>query len=158
MKMQRWNPFLSRPLLAPMRPVSALQQDLGQLLDTFFRSAEPFGGMPDAYLPAMDVVENDKEIRIAVDLPGFDEKDLNVSVHKDVLNIRGERKGKHKEDGEDWHMTERYEGRFERSFALPTEVDTEKMSAVFKNGVLNVTMQKAPSARSEARRIAIRSA
>jgi HSP20 family protein len=88
----------------------------------------------------LDIARNasDKEVRFSAELPGMDEKDIEVLVDNDVLTIRGEKKSESEDQGR--RLSERYYGRFERSIALPFEVDEEKAEASFKNGVLTVTI------------------
>jgi HSP20 family protein len=95
----------------------------------------------------------DGEVRVSAELPGMDEKDVEVLVDNDVLTIRGEKKSEHEDQGR--RFSERYYGRFERAIALPFEVDEEKAEASFKNGVLTVTLPKSATAKDTAKRIAI---
>ena len=83
----------------------------------------------------------------------MDEKDIEVLVDNDVLTIRGEKKSE--TEDKDRRFSERYYGRFERSLALPFEVDEEKAEASFKNGVLTVTIPKSATAKDTAKRIAV---
>jgi HSP20 family protein len=97
---------------------------------------------------------SDNEVRVSAELPGMDEKDVEVLVDNDVLTIRGEKKSDSENHGR--HFSERYYGRFERSLALPFEVDEEKAEASFKNGVLTVTIPKSATAKDTAKRITIK--
>jgi HSP20 family protein len=106
-----------------------------------------FPGMPDfgddgGFLPALDARETDEEITIKVELPGMDEKDVEVALKEDVLTIRGEKQDetKHEEDGAQW--VERRFGSFRRVIPLPSDVDADGVKAHFKAGVLTVTVPR----------------
>src|SRR5690606_21226864 len=101
--------------------------------------------------------KNDNGLEVSVELPGLEEKDVELTVDRDTLTIKGEKRWEHKEDDKDRHYVERRYGRFERSLSLPFEVDREKASASFKKGVLTIDLPKAAEARDQSRRIGIRS-
>jgi HSP20 family protein len=103
--------------------------------------------------PSVEVVETDKDIRIVAELPGMDEKDVEVSVSDDVLTIRGEKKAEI--DDRERAFSERYYGRFERRIPLPFEVEDDRAEASFENGVLTVTLPKSPMAEAKTKRIEI---
>lgn len=128
---------------------------------TSFRGAEPLFGFPrdfqrlfDDFLPQgrgsdggffnpdVDVAETDKEIRISVDLPGVDQKDVDVSLEDDLLVIRGEKHDERTEDRGDYKMSERSFGSFQRALRLPVRIDPEKIRANFDKGVLKVMVPK----------------
>jgi HSP20 family protein len=104
--------------------------------------------------PSVEVAETDKDVRIVAELPGMDEKDVEVTVDDDVLTIRGEKKAE-MEDKER-RFSERYYGHFERRIPLPFEVEDDKAEASFANGVLTVTLPKSPKAETKTKRIAIK--
>jgi HSP20 family protein len=131
---------------------------MNRLFDDVFRGFEvaPFGS--DRFFdramgwPNIEVSETDKNVKVTAELPGLDEKDVQVELANGVLAIKGEKKTE--TEDKDRLFSERYYGRFERR--IPVEdVDQEKVSAAFKNGVLTVTMPKAPQAQSKVKRIAI---
>ena len=92
--------------------------------------------------PAVDIEEDEKAITIRADIPDMDRKDINVSVSDGYLAIRGERKSEKKEENKTYRRVERSYGAFERSFALPENVDQDKIDADYKNGVLKVMLPK----------------
>ena len=96
---------------------------------------------------------SDNEVRVSAELPGMDEKDVEVLVEDGTLTIRGERKSE--TEHKDRHFSERYYGPFERSISLPFEVEEDKAEASFRNGVLTVTLPKSAKAEDKAKRIAI---
>ncbi|GIK40693.1 MAG: hypothetical protein BroJett011_45260 [Chloroflexota bacterium] len=94
------------------------------------------------FSPRVDVTENEKEVRITAELPGLEEKDIDVSLSNDVLTISGEKKAEREDKGDNYYRMERSYGSFHRSIPLPTEVDTDHCDATFKNGVLQITLPK----------------
>lgn len=116
------------------------------LFNSLFDTA--FGGMPDSWkvtqMPKVDVKEGKDSYALQMDLPGCTEKDVNIEVDHGVLTISSVKteEKEEKKDGEKWLIRERSSSRFTRRFTLPDDVDQEKISAVFKNGVLNVTMNR----------------
>jgi HSP20 family protein len=105
-----------------------------------------------------DVVEGDKDYRITAELPGMSEKDIEIALVGDVLTLKGEKKEEHEEKGESRYVAERRYGTFQRSFALPEDVDAEKIAASFKNGVITVTLPKRPDAQPKQRKIEVKAA
>jgi HSP20 family protein len=108
-------------------------------------------------VPAVDVVEKEKEYQLLAELPGLDEKDVEVSVADDILTIKGEKKEEKEEKAKNYYVSERRYGTFQRSFQLPAGVDAEKIEANFQKGVLTVTLPKAPEALKKEKKIAIKS-
>jgi HSP20 family protein len=102
-----------------------------------------FGRMPMATLmPQIDLSESEHEIQVTAELPGIDEKDVDVILADDMLTIRGEKKAEHEQKDRDYHLVERSHGTFSRSLPLPFAADPSQVKAAFKNGVLTVTIQK----------------
>jgi HSP20 family protein len=141
-------------------PWLALHADFDDFFERFFggvpaRSAQPAAVRSIA--PRVDVSESETEIVVAAELPGIDEKDVEVSLNEGVLTLRGERKSETEqkdEKGKGYHRRERFYGSFERSIRLPADVDVEKTHASFSKGVLTVTLPK--SAESRVRRIEVK--
>jgi HSP20 family protein len=124
----------------------ALQREVDRLFDSFSR------GVPGAATaqPSMDIAETDTEIEITAELPGLEEKDVQISMTGNVLTIRGEKKSEREESSKDYRLVERSFGSFARSIELPDGVDPARIQAVMAKGVLKVTAPK-PEARSAAR-------
>lgn len=149
-------------------PAYSLQREMNRLFDDFFRSWDeplmnrsfamsPFSTYEQgAVAPRIDVHETEKELRISAELPGLTEKDIDVSLSKDMLTIKGEKKQEHEENIKGWYRMERSYGSFTRSIPLPCEVDQEHCSASFKNGVLTVSLSKSLQAQSTIRSISIK--
>jgi len=140
-------------------PFLTLQREMNRLFDDVFRGFElsPFGTGERFFdramgWPNIEVSETDKEVKVTAEVPGLEEKDLNVELANGVLTISGEKKSE--AEDKERRFSERYYGRFERR--IPVEdVDQDKVSAAFKNGVLSVTMPKVPQAQSKVKRITI---
>ncbi|HZT88012.1 MAG TPA: Hsp20/alpha crystallin family protein [Stellaceae bacterium] len=99
--------------------------------------------------PAVDVTEDDKAYKVTAELPGLEEKDVEVTVTGDALTIRGEKKYEKEESTRNRHMSERAYGSFQRSFALPEGIDRDKIGADMAKGVLTVTLPKTPQAQKQ---------
>jgi len=137
-------------------PFFTLHREMNRVFEDMFRRFDT--GLPSVFgtsqsWPNVEVNATDKEVRVSAELPGLDEKDVEVLVDDGVLTIRGEKKSE--TDDKDRGFSERYYGRFERRIALPFEVDEDKADATFKNGVLTHTMPKSPKAEEKAKRIPI---
>ena len=142
-------------------PFVTLHREMNRLFDDVFRGFEvgPFGGLgrmanwSGASWPSVEVSETDKDIRVSAELPGLDEKDVEVLLGDGVLTIRGEKRSEIEDKGR--AFSERVYGRFERRIPLAWEVEEDKIQAFFKNGVLSVTLPKSAHAEAQMRRIAI---
>ena len=113
--------------------------------EDFFRVQTAPAKADDSFYPSVDIAEEGKKIVLKVDLPGVEEKDIKVTVDEGTLTLSGERKFEKETKEENFHRVERRFGSFTRSFALPETVDTDKISASYKKGVLEVTLLKTES-------------
>ena len=140
-------------------PFMTLHREMNRLFDDVFRTFDmapfgSFGGMGRmAGWPHVEVAETDKDIRISAELPGLEDKDVEVLMGDGVLTLRGEKKSQVEDT--DRAFSERSYGRFERRIPLAWEVDEDKIDAAFRNGVLTVTMPKSPESKPNVKRIAI---
>lgn len=137
-------------------PLLSLHREVNRLFDDVFRGF----GVPslagfDRSLswPNVELGETDKEVRITAELPGLNEKDVDISLEEGVLTLRGEKKSE--VEDKDRGYTERSYGRFERRIGLPPGIEQDKASATFTNGVLTVTLPKSEAANENVRRIPI---
>jgi HSP20 family protein len=132
-------------------PFTALQQEIDRLFDGFSRGFAGFPNMatPRELMPSMDVSETEKEIEITTELPGLEEKDIQLNMANNVLTIRGEKKNEREEKEKDYHMVERSYGSFVRSVQLPDGVNADNIKAVMSKGVLKVTVPKPAPAQSK---------
>ena len=137
-----------RGVTRPMsNPFSALQQEIDRLFDGFSRG---FSGFPAReMMPSMDLSETDKEIEITAELPGLEEKDIQLNVADNVLTIRGEKKNEREETKKDYHLVERSYGSFTRAVQLPEGVNADGIKAVMSKGVLKVTVPKPAPAQTK---------
>lgn len=152
---------------ASFHHVAGLRRAIEHLFEDFGASSarnslfgyRPFGTleMPLNVL-AVDIVERDGEYEISAEMPGMDEKEIEVKLSDGGLVIRGEKKAEKEERKKGYHLSERQYGAFERYFSLPNGVDAEKVSASFKNGVLKIALPKTTEARRNEKKIAIKTA
>lgn len=126
---------------------TGLKQEMDRLFERFFES--PWSELPALgdWTPAIDVTEGKDAITVKAEVPGVDPKDINVSLEGDILTIKGEKEQKKEEKDERQHRIERTYGAFVRTVRLPAAVDGGKVNAAFKNGVVTVTLPKAPGAK-----------
>ncbi len=142
MAIVRWEPF---------RDLVSLQERMNRLFDESFRGIGRTSGEEDwvggAWAPAVDIYEQDGNIVLKAELPGVDPKDVDVRVENNILTLHGERKLDNEVKRENYHRVERAYGTFTRSFTLPNVVDTEKIKAEYKDGLLRMTLPKKDEAR-----------
>jgi HSP20 family protein len=141
-------------------PLVMFQREVDRLFEEFRRGFDfptlTRGERTGGYLaPRIDISEKDDEIIVWAELPGLEEKDVDITLTDNVLLIRGEKKQEKEERERSYTYTERSYGSFERRIPIDAEVLSDKVSAVFKNGVLTVTLPKSPEARKHVRRIPI---
>src|ERR1039458_4181880 len=135
MAITRWDPF---------REVASLQNRFNTLFRDLNDAEAPL--TTAAFVPAVDIYEDDKKVVLKLEVPGIEEKDLDVSVENNTLTVKGERKFETEEKEENFHRIERRYGSFFRAFTLPSTVDTEHMQAKYNAGVLKLELQKKPEA------------
>lgn len=141
-------------------PFLSLHREVNRLFDDVFRgfdSGLPSVGRASAFggnWPSVEISDNDKEIKVTAEVPGMEEKDIEVLLDDGVLTLRGEKRSE--TDDKDRQFSERYYGRFERRIPLGYEIEEDKIDARFKNGVLTVTLPKTAKAQSQAKRIEIK--
>ena len=126
------------------------------MFDRFFEdgSLRTFSGEEKSWIPAFDISENDKEYAVVAELPGIDEKDLEVTLSDGILSVKGEKKQEKEEKDEMYHRVERCYGSFQRSFRIPGNVEDDKVDAIYKDGVLKLTIPK--SEEKKAKKIEIK--
>lgn len=150
------------PVRQEEQSAQSLQQEMNRLFDEFFTGFDlaPFRGFEgtwDAFSPSVDVTESDNEIKVSAELPGLDEEHIDVSLSRDALTIKGEKKEEREQTGENYYRMERSYGNFQRTIPLPCEVDTDDVDAVFKNGVLTIKLPKTAGAQA-CKKISVRTA
>ncbi len=133
MALVRWRPY---------RDITTLQEEVNDLLESFFGRREPEESGP-TWGPRVDIHETKDGYIFEVELPGVTKDDIKLTVHDNTLTIEGEKKYPHAEQKDcDCHRQERIFGRFQRSFSLPSVVDPDKIEAKFENGVLTIHLAK----------------
>jgi HSP20 family protein len=143
------------------RPLDRLRHEIDRLFEDFgggfFRGslfdASPFGGGQSLFpvMPAVDVAETDKAYEITAELPGMDEKSVEVKLADGMLSISGEKRDERREENKDYYMQSR--SSFQHAFPVPGDIDVDRIEVTFKNGVLSVTLPKSTGARSGAKKI-----
>ncbi|HWP27054.1 MAG TPA: Hsp20/alpha crystallin family protein [Xanthobacteraceae bacterium] len=122
-------------------PFVMLQEEIDRLFDDFMRGWPTVGRLPE-FAPEMDVTENDKEIEVTVELPGLEEKDIQINVADNFLTIRGEKRAEKNEETRNYRHYERSYGSFSRTIELPPGIDADAIKASLSKGVLKVTVPK----------------
>ncbi len=158
------------PAPQPWRPLESLHREVDRLFDAFdrdfwrspFRSAFEIAPLWQRELefaaPAVDIVEKDNAYVVTAELPGMDEKDIEVKLANGGLTIKGEKQEEKEEKRKGYHLHERHFGSFERCFTVPEGVDPDKIEASFKKGVLTVTLPKKPEAIKPEKKIEVKAA
>jgi HSP20 family protein len=134
----RWEPF---------RELSLLQDRMNRLFQDSVSGNRDEALTTGAFVPAADVYEDEQNITLKVEVPGVDEKDIDVRVENNTLTVRGERKFEKEEKEENFHRAERRYGSFTRSFTLPNTVDAQNVEANYEKGVLNIRLAKKADAK-----------
>lgn len=142
MAIVRWEPF---------RDLVSLQERMNRLFEESFRGINRSGSEEEwsvgTWAPAVDIYEQDSNIVLRAELPGVDPKGVDIRVENNVLTLRGERKFDGEVKRDSYHRVERAYGAFSRSFTLPSVIDTERIQADYKDGVLTVVLPKREEAR-----------
>src|SRR5438067_3760671 len=135
----------------PVREFSTLQDRLNRMNRLFRESFSPEGPeealITSSFAPPMDIYEDEHNITLKMEVPGIDEKDIDVRVEGNTLTVHGERKFEKEEKEENYRRVERQYGSFTRSFTLPSSVDTENIQANYDKGVLEIRLAKKAEAK-----------
>ena len=131
MAITRWDPF---------REVVALQNRVNSLFREMNEEDNPLTAA--SFVPAVDIYEDAKKVVLKLEVPGIEEKDLDIRVENHTLTVKGERKFEKEEKEENFHRIERRYGSFYRAFTLPSTVDTENVGATYNAGVLRLELNK----------------
>jgi len=142
-------------------PFGAFRREMDRLFDDFLAPAEarsfaaPAQAQGQIVMPSIDVDETEQAYMVTAELPGIDQKDVELDLRDNALILRGEKRSERKEEDGGRRYSERSYGRFERTIPFATEVDADKVEAKFENGLLKVTLPKNAQARDKTRRIQI---
>ncbi len=157
-------------LATPWHPLANLREQIDHLFEDFSSSSfpMPFGRrkfdvepffrreLMGHGIPAVDIAEKEKSFEISAELPGMDEKNIEIKLSNGNLVIKGEKKEETEEKKKDYYLSERHYGSFERIFNLPKGVDADKIEASFSKGVLTISMPKKPEAMKPEKHIDIK--
>src|SRR5664279_2951816 len=135
MAITRWDPY---------REVVALQNRMNSLFRNMNEEEDPVTA--SNFVPAVDIYEDAQKVMLKLEVPGIDQKDLDVRVENHTLTVKGERKFEAEEKEQNFHRIERRYGSFYRVFTLPNSVDTENVAASYNAGVLKLELAKKPEA------------
>ena len=131
MAITRWDPY---------REVVSLQNRINSLFHNMSGEDDPLAAA--SFVPAVDIYEDAKQVVLKLEVPGIDQKDLDIRVENHTLTVKGERKFEAEEKEQNFHRIERHYGSFFRAFTLPTSVDTENVKAGYHAGVLKLELAK----------------
>src|SRR5258706_11457261 len=134
----RWEPF---------RKFSTLEDRMNRLFREHYNEGQDQSLTASTFAPAVDVYEDEHNVTLKIEVPGIDEKDIDVRIENNTLTVHGERKIEKEEKEENYRRVERQYGGFTRTFNLPTTVDAEKVSANYDKGVLKISLPKKAEAK-----------
>ena len=142
-------------------PFTSFRREIDRLFEDFTRGwAVPATfGTSEVLSPKVNIAETDKGLEVTADLPGIDQKDIEISLSDDVLTLKAEHKAEKEENDEKkhYHLVERSFGKFVRSFELPFEADTDKIEASFDKGVLKISEPRSAAPEKQVKKIVIKS-
>lgn len=142
MRMERWRPFgTTLERWEPSR-VNDIQGEVNRLFDSFFGRPATVAAGERMWAPLSDMHETKDDLYVTFELPGISEKDVTVSITGDVLTVKGERRFERDLKDEGYHRLERVYGKFERTVPLPLPVQGDKVTATYRDGVLEIRMPK----------------
>lgn len=137
----RWDPF---------RDLITLREKMNRLFeDTFAVRGEEKDLMASTWTPSVDIYETENDVVLTAEIPGIEDKDIEIKIEDSTLSIKGERKLEKETKEENYHRIERAYGTFYRSFTIPHNVDQDKIQAEHENGVLKITMPRKPELKAQ---------
>jgi HSP20 family protein len=142
----RWDPF---------RELYALQNRMSRLFEEQYGGGREESLATGAFVPPVDVYEDEHSVQLKLEVPGIEEKDLNVKVENNTLTVGGERKFEKEQKEENFHRIERRYGSFTRSFTLPNTVNTDDINASYDNGVLTIKLGKRAEAKPKQIKVSV---
>lgn len=143
MVVERWRPFgHAVERWDPFAGLADIQSEMNRLFEGFFGHPVRVAPMDRVWAPVLDVYETKDELVVSAELPGVNEKEVQVSIAGDLLTIKGERTQEREMKEENYHRLERFSGKFERNIPLPIPVEGNKVKAAYRNGVLEIHLPK----------------
>ncbi len=157
MAIDRWRPFVAVERWDPFRNMSDIHGEVNRLFDSFLGrpTVSGAGSAVRTWAPVLDMHETESEVVLNFELPGVSEKDVALSITGDLLTLKGERTVNREFKDENAYHAERVYGKFERSVQLPMPVQSEKVKATYRDGVLEVKIPKAEEVKPKAIKIDI---
>ena len=134
----RWDPF---------RELNTITDRMNRLFQDTYGTPTREEGLTSSFVPAVDIYEDEHNVTVKMEVPGIDQKDIDIRLENNTLTVRGERKFEKDEKEENFHRVERRYGSFYRAFTLPNTLDAEKVSADYENGVLKIKLAKKDEAK-----------
>ena len=134
----RWDPF---------RELNTITDRMNRLFQDTYGTQQREEGLTSSFVPAVDIYEDEQTVTVKMEVPGIDQKDIDVRLENNTLTVRGERKFDKEEKEENFRRIERRYGSFYRAFTLPNTLDAEKVSADYDNGVLKIKLAKKAEAK-----------
>ncbi|QIR35569.1 Hsp20/alpha crystallin family protein [Tolypothrix sp. PCC 7910] len=143
MALIRWNPFRDIDRVEPFREIDTLQRQMNRLFEELMPTTNGGKDIGFGFVPAAEIEETDDTIRLKLEIPGLEAKDINVEVTTDSVSISGERKSETKTEENGVARSEFRYGKFQRVIPLPSQIQHEKVEAEYKDGILKLTLPKA---------------
>ena len=134
----RWDPF---------RELNTITDRMNRLFNETYGTQSREEGLTSSFVPAVDIYEDEHYVTVKMEVPGIDQKDIDVRLENNTLTVRGERKFDKEEKEENFHRIERRYGSFYRAFTLPNTLDAEKVQADYENGILKIKLAKKAEAK-----------
>lgn len=161
MDLKNLIPFSKKTLAAKQEeenPLALMQREMNRMFDSFTRTwgADTFSADNGVFTPRMEVTEDAKAFVVTAELPGINEKDIDLTIAGDTLTLRGEKKEEKEEKGKNYFYSERSYGSFSRSIPLPRQIDADKVAAGFKKGILTITLPKTAAAMDDLKKIPVK--
>jgi len=140
----------------PMKDMISMQRDLNRAFNDFFGTSTASNDLFERdWAPAVDIFEKDDEVNLKAELPGMTREDISISIENNTLTISGEKKRENEISDDNYHRIERSYGRFQRAFSLPATVDSQKVNAKFKDGILSISLAKKEEAKPKKIEVAV---
>ena len=138
-------------------PALTLQDEVNRLFESFFQGVPSVGKLGEfSFTPNVDVLDNETEIVITAELPGIDENDIDITLNRDRLVLKGEKKREEEHKENDVTYVERSYGSFQRVIPLPVEIDEDQVDASFDKGVLCIRLPKSTEAKERVKKVSVR--
>lgn len=140
-----WKPFRDLQRWEPSQEIESLQREMNRLFERLMPGGGDGGSSGMTLVPSAEMVETADAVHLKLEIPGMEAKDLDVQVTEDTVSLKGERKSETKTEEKGIVRSEFHYGKFERVIPLPTHIQTDKVQAEYKNGVLTLTLPKSES-------------